>query len=512
MAGPELGIRLGMAVAQIGSTVRERSLARATPALVKQAAAIVDAEAGRRAQLLKDRFLGFLRSEHSPQLPIPPFVEGLFNSIGGGLGLAFHSVISQAIGFGVGQSLSTVLAPFFLQMAQEAWRGLPVQTLSPELAASMVARGLMEEEEARNEAVQSGVNPQRFDHLVTASQAAITAGEVLALLNRGEIDQDRAMAELVRTGLPERSARALLSLRHVLPGAQDVVRFGVREVYTPEIAEAYGLAQDFPQQAVEDARRIGLSEEEFVKFWMAHWDLPSVGQAFEMFHRQVITEGELNLLLRALDVMPAWRDRLVQIAYNVPGRIDLRRMFKAGVIAREEVFRGYLDLGYDPTTAETLTRFAVEEKMEAERDLSKAEVMGLFQDQVITREEAVAVLADLGYDQQEAAMILAVPELRRARRYRDAALGTMRARYVGWRIDQDQLQAALDLLGVLPEQKVELMALWDLERQANVRDVPAGTIAAAMRRGDITRADAETRLGQIGYAPGDWVLFLGRPT
>ncbi|GAH93918.1 unnamed protein product, partial [marine sediment metagenome] len=44
-----------------------------------------------------------------------------------------------------------------------------------------------------------------------------------------------------------------------------------------------------------------------------HWSLPSPSQGFEMLHRGVIDEAELNMLLRALDIMPFWREKLTKV-------------------------------------------------------------------------------------------------------------------------------------------------------------------------------------------------------
>ena len=51
-----------------------------------------------------------------------------------------------------------------------------------------------------------------------------------------------------------------------------------------------------------------------------------------MLHRGVIDTAELDMLLRAQDVMPFWRDRLTAIAYRPLTRVDVRRMYKQGVL------------------------------------------------------------------------------------------------------------------------------------------------------------------------------------
>ncbi|GAI14199.1 unnamed protein product, partial [marine sediment metagenome] len=86
----------------------------------------------------------------------------------------------------------------------------------------------------------------------------------------------------------------------------------MREVYTPEIAEAFGQfdgLDEVVERASADIKAIGLTKETFAKYWAAHWMLPSVGQGFEMVHRAVIppvstAEEPLGLdrLMTALDI------------------------------------------------------------------------------------------------------------------------------------------------------------------------------------------------------------------
>ena len=117
-------------------------------------------------------------------------------------------------------------------------------------------------------------------------------------------------------------------LSNVIPPVSDIITMAVREVFTPEIAERFGQYEDFPEPLEDWAGKKGLSKEWAERYWAAHWSLPSATQGFSMLHRGVIDQTELNMLLRAQDVMPFWRDKLTQIAYRPLTRVDVRRMYK----------------------------------------------------------------------------------------------------------------------------------------------------------------------------------------
>ena len=139
------------------------------------------------------------------------------------------------------------------------------------------------------------------------------------------------------------------------PGVPDLIRFAVREVYTPDIRDRFRLLDDFPDDFRLAARQAGLSPEDAEHYWGAHWDPPSISQGFEMFQRRIIDEDDLKLLLRTLDVMPFWRDRLIQMSYRVKRLVDIDRFYEQRVIPRidpdnltpdtplirEFMFRGY---------------------------------------------------------------------------------------------------------------------------------------------------------------------------
>ena len=152
------------------------------------------------------------------------------------------------------------------------------------------------------------------------------------------------------------------------PNQQDVVRFGVREVYRPDIVIDFQLDQDFPEDMVPDMTRIGFDRDDVEKYWRAHWELPSISQTFDMHHRtttdpipgfsepvtlsdgttvhRVVSRERVDELLRVGDVMARWRDPLTRIAFTPFTRVDIRRLYRTGVFDLAQVERAYIDIGY----------------------------------------------------------------------------------------------------------------------------------------------------------------------
>jgi hypothetical protein len=262
--------------------------------------------------------------------------------------------------------------------------------------------------------------------------------------------------DLKRQGWSDDRIETLKVITQVIPNAADIVRFALREVYTPEIAERYGQFQDIPEGAYPDAARAGLSEDMFNKYWAAHWGLPSASDGFELLHRGILTEDELKGLLKANDIMPYWRDQLIKLSWNIPTRVDVRRFwdmrtidekrlreiytglgyhaqdledyvlwtkifvdfpdllarYKNGWITLDQVKAELIAMGMKPERAATLIeekiKKAAPERVAAEKDLTKADIIAGVKKGVITRVQAAELLTDIGYSNDEALYLLDV--------------------------------------------------------------------------------------------------------
>jgi len=281
-------------------------------------------------------------------------------------------------------------------------------------------------------------------------------GYVISAWRRDPAKYAKYFSDLMDQGWSDDRQELLKFVTQVIPQAPDIIRFALREVYTPEIAEKYGQFQDIPTDAYADAEKAGLPKDTFDKFWAAHWYLPSSSEGFEMLHRGVITEDELKALLKANDIMPFWRDKLINISWNVPTRVDVRRFWELRTIDEKRLREIYTSMGYHGQDLEDyvlwtkiytdlpdlITRFkngwlsledlraelqglglpaaqveeiiqtkikaAASEKLAKDKDLTAAELVKGVKKGVITWDEGLELLQELGYDEWEAEFKLAI--------------------------------------------------------------------------------------------------------
>ncbi|GAI22279.1 unnamed protein product, partial [marine sediment metagenome] len=123
-------------------------------------------------------------------------------------------------------------------------------------------------------------------------------------------------ASLTKIGIHPDYTDVYRTLANPIPPVADIITMAVREAFSPAIAERFGQYEDFPPDFERYASMKGLTPEWSKRYWAAHWSLPSPQQGFEMLHRGIINEDELRMLMRALDIMPFWRDKLMQMSYR----------------------------------------------------------------------------------------------------------------------------------------------------------------------------------------------------
>lgn len=417
-------------------------------------------------------------------------------------------LMAVALAMSIFRLLGAAAEPFVVATSNSAFQANPARVLDAGTAAQAVVRGFTDDDEGAEEAAAGGFSRQRWEMIRRLAVQRPQLTELFELRNRGVIT-DTQLAEGVRIlGFDAETADRIVELRFAIPGPQDVVRFAVRDVYRPAAVQRGRLLDDLPEAGVADAERAGLTREEFEKFWAAHWVLPSITQAFEMLHRGEITENELRGLLRTQDIAPGWRDELLAISYNVISRVDIRRMYREGIADREKVYQTYLDQGYQPEDAEALTQFAIADATVDTRDLTKAEVVGLYESGAVTRSDASGMLTDLGYPTEEVEWLLVLSEFKRFRRFRDLAVSRVRSRYVGRRISESEASATLDQLGIQTEERDTLIDIWDAERDADRPRLTTAFIGGLYRDGHITEEEARVRWAQQGYRSADVDLLV----
>ncbi len=316
----------------------------------------------------------------------------------------------------------------------------------------------------------------------------------------GEAEHDELLG---RMGFNRERIGWLKQLYFQLATPSDLIRFLVREVFDPASRQELSLDADFPSAAVAEGRKIGLGEQTLRDYWAAHWNLPGPSQVYTMLHRGLIDAGAVDRYLKAADFAPIWRQNLASISYNVPGRIDLRRMFAAGVIDEARVLKGYQDLGYNPDDARILTDFAKKQAAGQDKDLPRNVITKAYRERALARDAAAGELEGLGFDGEQAEFLLDLEDLAVAEE--DAALeeDIIEADFKAGLLAEGPARSALAELGRSQDRIDLLIRRWANRKAVKTATLSVAQVQRAFREGRLTDQAALGRFSALGYNPVD---------
>ncbi len=397
------------------------------------------------------------------------------------------------------------------EKASHEWRKLYRPTL-PDVATLILAlyRDPTREGEVREMLRQHGYTDPNIDTMFMATKSILSPDDFKNLFLRGEIDEATLNAGLHKYGFNDQEISHLKTLFYPIPGYPDLVRMAVREAFYPDYIEEYGLMQELPGEFLEYSQKQGLSEEWAKRFWASHWELPSILQGFEMLHRDVITPEQLNSLFMATDIMPWWREKLQAISYSPLTRVDVRRVFKMGIINRDQVFRTYLDLGYNEEKAEWLTKFTEMQNTEADRDLTKAEILSSYSKTIIGRAECSSMILDLGYSEEEVNILISMKEYTTVKEIKDREEKRIRKFYLAGAYTANQVITELGKLDLVGAEQESLLKLWDSEKLAKLKSPTKKELDTLFSNQIITQAIYVEEMKSQGYTEKyiGWYLAL----
>lgn len=253
-------------------------------------------------------------------------------------------------------------------------------------------------------------------------------------------------------------------LAYQIPPIADIITMAVREAFTPSIAAKFGQYEDFPKELETWGQKKGLSAEWTQRYWAAHWSLPSPQQGFTMLHRGVINQDELNMLLRALDVMPFWRDKLTEIAFRPLTRVDVRRMYREGVLDETEVYESYRIAGYNEQNAERMAEFTVRQTLTTLSKFKSGDIVKAFTNRMISETEALSLMRMIGIRDEDARYVISTAEYKRLWAFTDQQISGIRNLFKKRVYDENQTRDKLSKLNLPAEQINVLMEQWFYEK------------------------------------------------
>ncbi len=334
-------------------------------------------------------------------------------------------------------------------------------------------------------------------------------------LGEGDQAKAEAIARLMQHGISAEDATKLFDIFFFIPPVQDKINWSAKEVFEPDMIEKYGLDDEFEALDLSLYAQAGVSPEQARNYWRAHWQHPGLSTVQELLHRTDFTEADFWEWFKLVEIPPFWREKLIKIAYSPFTRVDIRRMYREGILSEAEVNTAYHEIGYDDwhankLSAWTIKYYAPEDTGEDKevRELTKSEILRAYEDKVIKREEAIPGLMSIDYSQPTAEFLILLRDVKIAEAELKEALSYIKEAYkLGLLSDAEMIDelGKLDLTGDQQEFYVEKFKRTDTQKVI----VPSlASFKRWLKLKIITEATFREYLTKRGYTPEHIVYYL----
>ncbi len=382
-------------------------------------------------------------------------------------------------------------------------------------AIELWRRGLIDEKTLGKHLEANGLDDQRREAYFKLRYANADYWQAREWYLRGLIGKDEFYSRMGRLGFDDFAQKATEEAAWLLPGPSDLVRFGVREVFTPAIREHFGQMLQKPSREWYDlGKKIGYKPETLDMYWAAHWDLPSAGEGFQLYHRGEIDRDTLIELLRALDIMPFWQEKMIALSFNLIPRRQLRALEKQKLLDFNGLWQRYRKLGYSDEDARLMAQSDILANQEDYKRLTTAQIIDAYARGWASRPELADYLKALEYGDAEVKYWLALADTKRGgadatanltelqdltKEARDLSRADVLQFYKDGAIDRKAAEAYLTDMGYDSESRRYLLDHADLERSKEDLDFKAKQVKRLFDAHLLTATDAEARLTAWGF-------------
>lgn len=420
------------------------------------------------------------------------------------------SVAEQLAVWGVLQNLvTTLLGPTLDLVAQQVNSDHPEIPLTPADAANAVVRNFMDAGGGAAEAARGGVNADRFRTMVHLAGDAPAPQELAVALRRSLVPEGGTGAEstsfeqgIAEGRLADKWAPIIKGLATIWPTPTDALDALLQgQVTDAEGRRLYELLGGDPQffQMLFDTRGSAPTPLEAIQManrGIIPWDGQGPGV---VSYTQAFLEGP-------------WRNKWLgpyrELGRYIPPPRTVTALIHDGAIDDATALEWFRATGMDQATAAAYLKSAHATKTAAARELAMGTVLTLYEGHAMDAQAATAHLAKLGYQPADISLLLEVSDLQREVAALNSQVGRIGTLYMGRKITRRAASDALDALGATHAHRDHLLALWDVERAANVRPLTPAEIVDAWEFSIIDQAEAERELVNLGYTPRDAWLKL----
>ena len=421
------------------------------------------------------------------------------------------SVAEQLIVWQVlAQLLGAVLTPPLELVQREANKALQATPLTPAQLADMVVRNIADAAAATDYAKESGIAPADFLRMIQSAGEAPSPQELLAAFRRGLIPLEGTGPNVVSVQQGVAEGRTYNKYLKMLEGLADV------PIGPADAVDAVVEGQITHEQGAAIAFLSGISPANFQILVNTRGNPPSPTELNELHKRGLIplegTGPDVTSVQQGIfegATKDKWWKLLAALADYIPPPRTVTALVREGSITDDEALLLFREAGLTQDLAAAYLTSAHHQKTAAERDLTVATIKGLYQDGLIDAAQATQMLEVLRYTPEDVAFLLDLWNFENLQTRVRTAVSKIHNLYVAHKLTLTQASAALDGLGVPAAGRDQQLAIWTLERDANVPQLTRAEIVDAWFYGVIDLETSTALLEALGWTAGEADILRG---
>lgn len=346
---------------------------------------------------------------------------------------------------------------------------------------------------------QNGYPQEQIDLLFFAMQRLYDENTIRTLYFRKLLTEEQVYERMSNLGYKDERIEEIIKTWPVIPSVSDILFMVKKEAFRPDIIAKYGYDNEFPADQVPFIEAQGLSQEWALKYWYAHWEIPSAQMGFDMLHRGIIDLDTLNDMLKVGDIPPFWRDKLLAIAYTPFTRVDVRRMHQLKVLTDDELLLSYMDIGYDYDKALKMVEFTKALNNEEQTNLTKAEIIKGYTERFITVDNARNMLTELKFSSEEIDYFLTYADYQADKDIQAKMIDIIKKQVVNRLMSISDARTKLATLNLQGAQIDVLITTWQLDLVIAMKDPTKAELEALVKANIITIEQYKVEMLQLGY-------------
>lgn len=453
----------------------------------------IDAHADARLERTLDRFEADLAPLIAPFVAdlldhpdVPDEVKSLLSVASDPEHFSQSIVIGIALGALVSPVLGTAVQPFIQVLNNLQWPKLPVVPLTPTLLAAAQIKNVLGGINPHAEAAMSGIDADRYDVMYNAAGNSVGPMEALDLWNRGAIDETEVDRILGYSNIRPDFFADIKALRYTIPSLGQIVQGVLKGHLDPNLGRTMAQATGWELRNFD-------------------WLVASAGrpygthEALDLLNRGVIDEARVREVIRQSDVNPTFTDDILALRVYLPPPRSVVPMLRNGAITEDRARTLLEHHGLSVEDANAFIAEAHHSTASTAKELSAAQVVRMYEAQLIDRATAHARIVALKYPPGDADLYLNLADEQRTELLQRAAVGRIRARFVAHKIDAAAARADLATIQVAPAAITTFIAFWTEERATITPVLTLAQLQGALHRQIIDLTHFVAAVHNLGY-------------